>query len=46
MLYFFSVNYAAGLSVYFVTSNMLSIVQYAMMGRVNWRSLLPGGQKS
>jgi len=46
MLYFFSVNYAAGLSVYFVTSNILSIVQYAMMGKVNWRNLLPGGQKS
>jgi YidC/Oxa1 family membrane protein insertase len=45
MLYFFSVNYAAGLSVYFVASNILSIIQYAMMGKVNWRNLLPGGQK-
>lgn len=44
MLYLFAVNYAAGLSVYFVTSNILSIVQYAMMGRVNWRNLLPGAQ--
>ena len=44
MLYFFSVNYASGLSVYFVVSNLLSIVQYAMMGKVNWRNLLPGGQ--
>ena len=43
MLYFISVNYAAGLSVYFVISNILSIVQYSMMGRVNWRNLLPGG---
>jgi len=46
MLYFFSVNYASGLSVYFVASNILSIVQYAFMGKVNWRNLLPGGQKS
>lgn len=45
MLYFFSVNYASGLSVYFVASNILSIIQYAMMGKVNWRNLLPGGQK-
>jgi len=45
MLYFISVNYAAGLSVYFVISNILSIVQYAMMGKVNWRNLLPGGSK-
>jgi YidC/Oxa1 family membrane protein insertase len=46
MLYLFSVNYASGLSVYFVASNILGIVQYAMQGRVNWRNLLPGGQKS
>ncbi len=45
MLFLFARNYAAGLSVYFVTSNILSIVQYAMMGRVNWRNLLPGGQQ-
>ncbi len=46
MLYLFSVNYASGLSVYFVASNILSIIQYAMMGKVNWRNLLPGGKKS
>jgi len=45
MLFFFSVNYASGLAVYFVASNILSIIQYAMMGKVNWRNLLPGGQK-
>jgi YidC/Oxa1 family membrane protein insertase len=46
MLYFLSANYAAGLSVYFVVSNILSIIQYALMGRVNWRNLLPGGNKN
>ena len=46
MLFMFSVNYASGLSIYFVASNILSIVQYALQGRVNWRNLLPGGQKS
>lgn len=46
MLFLFSVNYASGLSVYFVASNILSIIQYAMMGKVNWRNLLPGGKKS
>jgi YidC/Oxa1 family membrane protein insertase len=46
MLFLFSVNYASGLSVYFVASNILSIIQYALMGKVNWRNLLPGGQKS
>ena len=38
-------NYASGLAVYFVTSNVLGIIQYGMMGRVNWRNLLPGGSK-
>lgn len=46
LLFFFSLNYAAGLSIYFITSNILSIVQYSMMGRVDWRNLLPGGQKT
>jgi YidC/Oxa1 family membrane protein insertase len=45
LLFFFSLNYASGLAVYFVASNILSIVQYAMMGKVNWRNLIPGGQK-
>ena len=45
MLFFFSLNYASGLAVYFIISNILSIVQYSLMGKVNWRNLLPGGQK-
>ena len=45
MLFFFSLNYASGLAVYFIASNVLSIIQYALMGKVNWRNLLPGGQK-
>jgi YidC/Oxa1 family membrane protein insertase len=44
LLFFFSLNYASGLAVYFVSSNILSIVQYAMMGKVNWRNLLPGNK--
>jgi YidC/Oxa1 family membrane protein insertase len=43
LLGYFALNFASGLAVYFVTSNMLGIVQYASMGRVNWRNLLPGG---
>ena len=45
MLFFFSLNYASGLAVYFIISNVLSIIQYALRGKVNWRNLLPGGQK-
>lgn len=32
---------AAGLSLYFVTSNLIGILQYALMGRLNWKNILP-----
>ncbi|MFZ5880685.1 MAG: YidC/Oxa1 family membrane protein insertase [Chloroflexota bacterium] len=35
----------AGVGIYFVTSNLLGVAQYAMMGKVNWRNLLPGGNQ-
>jgi YidC/Oxa1 family membrane protein insertase len=34
-----SLSLASGLSVYFVTTNLLTIVQYVLMGRVNWRQV-------
>lgn len=46
LLGWFALNYASGLAVYFVISNVLGIVQYAMLGRVNWRNLLPGGSQT
>ena len=33
--------YSSGLALYFVVSNLIGIVQYAMMGKANWRALLP-----
>ncbi len=45
LLGYFALNFASGLAVYFITSNVLGIVQYASMGRVNWRNLLPGGSQ-
>lgn len=45
MLGWFALTFASGLAVYFVVSNLLGIAQYAMMGRANWRNLLPGGNK-
>lgn len=45
LLGYFALNFASGLAVYFITSNVLGIVQYASMGRVNWRNLLPGGNQ-
>ncbi|MGW8249249.1 MAG: YidC/Oxa1 family membrane protein insertase, partial [Anaerolineales bacterium] len=34
-------SFAAGLALYFVTSNIIGILQYAAMGKVNLRNLLP-----
>ncbi len=33
---------ASGLAVYIIFSNLLGIAQYAIMGKVNWKALLPG----
>lgn len=35
---------AAGLSLYFVVSNVIGILQYALMGKLNWKNLLPKGK--
>ena len=32
---------ASGLSLYFLVSNIIGIAQYAILGKVNWRNLLP-----
>src|SRR5512138_2478450 len=41
LLGYFALTFASGLSVYFITSNVLGIVQYAMQGKANWRNLIP-----
>jgi YidC/Oxa1 family membrane protein insertase len=46
LLGWFALNFASGISVYFITSNLLGIVQYAATGRANWSSLIPGGNKN
>jgi YidC/Oxa1 family membrane protein insertase len=46
MLGWFALNFPSGVAVYLITSNLLGIVQYAMLGKANWRGLLPGGNKS
>ncbi|MBT3189791.1 MAG: membrane protein insertase YidC [Anaerolineae bacterium] len=39
---YFAMTFASGLALYFITSNLLGIAQYAMMGRANWNNLIPG----
>jgi YidC/Oxa1 family membrane protein insertase len=38
-----SYSFPAGLAVYFVTSNLSTIVQYALQGKIDFRRLLPSG---
>jgi YidC/Oxa1 family membrane protein insertase len=40
LLGFFAYSYASGLALYFLTTNLLTIGQYAALGKVNWRSAL------
>jgi YidC/Oxa1 family membrane protein insertase len=43
MLFYFALNFASGLAVYFITSNLVGIAQYAMLGKVNWSNLFKFG---
>ncbi len=42
---YFAMTFASGLALYFITSNLLGIAQYAMMGKANWSNLIPGKKK-
>lgn len=39
---YLALTFASGLSLYFVTGNLISILQYGLMGKLNWRNILPG----
>jgi YidC/Oxa1 family membrane protein insertase len=36
-------SFSSGLALYFIVSNVFTIGQYAAMGKVEWRNLLPSG---
>ncbi|RPI35256.1 MAG: YidC/Oxa1 family membrane protein insertase [Chloroflexota bacterium] len=38
-------SFSAGLALYFVASNLVGIAQYAILGKANWRNLLPAMKK-
>jgi YidC/Oxa1 family membrane protein insertase len=42
LLGYFALTFASGLAVYFIVGNLIGIAQYAMLGKVNWKALLPG----
>jgi YidC/Oxa1 family membrane protein insertase len=39
-------SFSSGLALYFVVSNLTTILQYALMGRLNWENILPQRAKS
>ena len=43
---YLALTFASGLSIYFVTSNLIGILQYALMGRLNWKNLLPKSKQA
>jgi YidC/Oxa1 family membrane protein insertase len=38
---YITLNYASGLAIYFITTNLVGIAQYAMLGKVNWHNVFP-----
>ena len=43
LLFYFALNFASGLAVYFIASNLVGIAQYAALGKVNWKNLFSLG---
>jgi YidC/Oxa1 family membrane protein insertase len=39
MFAFFSLSFSVGLSIYFVVSNIVGIIQYTLMGKADWSKL-------
>lgn len=38
---FMAYSLASGLAIYFLTSNVFGIIQYAILGRANWSNIIP-----
>lgn len=43
---FMAYSLASGLAIYFLTSNVFGIVQYALLGRANWSNIFPFMKKT
>jgi YidC/Oxa1 family membrane protein insertase len=39
-------SFPSGLAVYFITGNLASIIQYGLMGRLDWKNLIPKRKQS
>jgi len=40
----FAFSFASGLALYFFVSNIIGVIQYALLGRINLRSIIPAGK--
>ena len=45
MLGWWMLSAPSGVAVYLLTTNVLSVVQYALQGKANWRALVPGASQ-
>jgi len=43
---YFAMTFASGLAIYFIAGNLVGIAQYAMLGKLDWKNLLPGSKKA
>jgi YidC/Oxa1 family membrane protein insertase len=41
MMFYLALTFSSGLALYFVTSNIVGILQYALLGKVNIKNLFP-----
>lgn len=42
MFGFFALSFSVGISVYFIVSNVVGIIQYTLLGKAHWEQLVPG----
>lgn len=41
LMFYMSFTLASGLALYFIVSNVISVAQYAVLGKVNWKNVIP-----
>ena len=41
---YLALTLASGLALYFLVSNLVGILQYALLGKLNWKNLLPSSK--
>ncbi len=42
MFGFFALSFSVGISIYFIVSNVVGIIQYTLLGKAHWNQVIPG----